>query len=55
VSCKGLLSTGPAEASGATTIRYGIVASMIAAVISAAVTVVGAKLTTTFNEVLAPN
>ena len=37
--------------SGATAIEYGLIASLIAVVIIAAVTTVGTKLTTTFNEV----
>ena len=37
--------------SAATAIEYGLIASLIAVVIIAAVTTVGTKLTTTFNEV----
>ena len=37
--------------SGATAIEYGLIASLIAVVIIAAVTAVGTNLTTTFNEV----
>jgi pilus assembly protein Flp/PilA len=37
--------------SGATAIEYGLIASLIAVVIIAAVTTVGTKLGTTFNEV----
>jgi pilus assembly protein Flp/PilA len=37
--------------SGATAIEYGLIASLIAVVIIAAVTTVGNKLTTTFTEV----
>ena len=37
--------------SGATAIEYGLIASMIALVIISGVTVVGTKLTNTFNEV----
>jgi pilus assembly protein Flp/PilA len=36
---------------GATAIEYGLIASLIAVVIIAAVTSVGTKLTKTFNEV----
>lgn len=36
---------------GATAIEYGLIASLIAVVIIGAVSVVGSKLTTTFNEV----
>ena len=39
------------DQSGATAIEYGLIASLIAVVIIAAVTSVGTKLTTTFNEV----
>ena len=37
--------------SGATAIEYGLIASLIAVVIIAAVTTVGSKLTNTFTEV----
>ena len=37
--------------SGATAIEYGLIASLIAVVIIAAVTTVGTKLTNTFTEV----
>ena len=37
--------------SGATAIEYGLIASLIAVVIIAAITTVGTKLTNTFNEV----
>lgn len=37
--------------SGATAIEYGLIASLIAVVIITAVSAVGSKLTTTFNEV----
>jgi pilus assembly protein Flp/PilA len=37
--------------SGATAIEYGLIASLIAVVIIAAVSTVGSKLTNTFNEV----
>ena len=37
--------------SGATAIEYGLIASLIAVVIIAAVTTVGTKLTNTFSEV----
>jgi pilus assembly protein Flp/PilA len=37
--------------SGATAIEYGLIASLIAVAIIAAVTTVGTKLGTTFNEV----
>jgi pilus assembly protein Flp/PilA len=40
-----------ADESGATAIEYGLIASLIAVVIIAAVTSVGTKLTKTFNEV----
>jgi pilus assembly protein Flp/PilA len=40
-----------ANESGATAIEYGLIASLIAVVIIAAVTTVGTKLTNTFNEV----
>ena len=40
-----------ADQSGATAIEYGLIASLIAVVIIAAVTSVGTKLTKTFNEV----
>lgn len=40
-----------ADESGATAIEYGLIASLIAVVIIAAVTSVGGKLKTTFNEV----
>ncbi|HLJ70168.1 MAG TPA: Flp family type IVb pilin [Roseiarcus sp.] len=36
---------------GATAIEYGLIASLIAVVIIGAVSVVGTKLTATFNEV----
>jgi pilus assembly protein Flp/PilA len=39
------------DESGATAIEYGLIASLIAVVIIAAVTSVGSKLTTTFTEV----
>ncbi|HLH49006.1 MAG TPA: Flp family type IVb pilin [Roseiarcus sp.] len=39
------------EESGATAIEYGLIASLIALVIIGAITVVGTKLQTTFNEV----
>jgi pilus assembly protein Flp/PilA len=39
------------DESGATAIEYGLIASLIAVVIIAAVTTVGNKLTTTFTEV----
>ena len=39
------------DQSGATAIEYGLIASLIAVVIIAAVTTVGSKLTNTFNEV----
>lgn len=39
------------EDTGATAIEYGLIASLIAVVIIGAVSVVGSKLTTTFNEV----
>jgi pilus assembly protein Flp/PilA len=39
------------DESGATAIEYGLIASLIALVIIASVTVVGAKLTNTFTEV----
>jgi len=40
-----------ADQSGATAIEYGLIASLIAVVIIVAVTSVGGKLKTTFNEV----
>ena len=40
-----------ANESGATAIEYGLIASLIAVVIITAVSAVGSKLTTTFNEV----
>jgi pilus assembly protein Flp/PilA len=39
------------EDTGATTIEYGLIASLIAVVIIGAVTLVGSNLTNTFNEV----
>jgi pilus assembly protein Flp/PilA len=36
---------------GATAIEYGLIASLIAVVIIGAISVVGTKLTATFNEV----
>jgi pilus assembly protein Flp/PilA len=39
------------DESGATAIEYGLIASLIAVVIIASVTIVGTKLSTTFNEV----
>ena len=39
------------DASGATAIEYGLIASLIAVVIIAAVTTVGTNLKTTFTEV----
>ena len=39
------------DESGATAIEYGLIASLIAVVIIAAVTTVGTKLTNTFSEV----
>jgi pilus assembly protein Flp/PilA len=39
------------DESGATAIEYGLIASLIAVVIIAAVTTVGSKLTNTFTEV----
>ena len=45
------LKTFIREESGATAIEYGLIASLIALVIIGAITVVGSKLTTTFNEV----
>jgi pilus assembly protein Flp/PilA len=39
------------DESGATAIEYGLIASLIAVVIIAAVTTVGNKLNTTFTEV----
>jgi pilus assembly protein Flp/PilA len=39
------------DESGATAIEYGLIASLIALVIIASVTVVGTKLTNTFTEV----
>jgi len=40
-----------ANESGATAIEYGLIASLIAVAIIAAITTVGTKLQTTFNEV----
>ena len=40
-----------ANESGATAIEYGLIASLIAVTIITAITVVGTKLQTTFNEV----
>jgi len=39
------------DESGATAIEYGLIASLIAVVIIATVTVLGSNLSTTFNEV----
>jgi pilus assembly protein Flp/PilA len=39
------------DASGATAIEYGLIASLIALVIIASVTAVGTKMTGTFNKV----
>lgn len=41
------------DESGATAIEYGLIASLIAVAIIAAVTTLGTKLTTTFGEVSA--
>ena len=46
-----LLARFACDNSGATAIEYGLIASLIAVAIIAAVTTVGTKLTTTFNEV----
>jgi pilus assembly protein Flp/PilA len=46
-----LLAKFVCDNSGATAIEYGLIASLIAVAIIAAVTTVGSKLTTTFTEV----
>jgi pilus assembly protein Flp/PilA len=46
-----LLARFACDNSGATAIEYGLIASLIAVAIIAAVTTVGTKLTTTFSEV----
>jgi pilus assembly protein Flp/PilA len=46
-----LLKKFASDNSGATAIEYGLIASLIAVVIIAAVTTVGTKLSNTFNEV----
>jgi pilus assembly protein Flp/PilA len=46
-----LLARFACDNSGATAIEYGLIASLIAVAIIAAVTTVGTKLTNTFNEV----
>jgi pilus assembly protein Flp/PilA len=48
-----LLKKFASDDSGATAIEYGLIASLIAVVIIAAVTSVGSHLTTTFSEVAA--
>lgn len=40
-----------ANESGATAIEYGLIASLIAVAIIASITLIGSKLTNTFNEV----
>jgi pilus assembly protein Flp/PilA len=46
-----LLTKFASDNSGATAIEYGLIASLIAVVIIAAVSTVGNKLSVTFNEV----
>jgi len=46
-----LLARFACDNSGATAIEYGLIASLIAVAIIAAVTTVGTKLTNTFTEV----
>ena len=46
-----ILKSFARDDSGATAIEYGLIASLIAVVIIAAVTTVGTKLTNTFTEV----
>ncbi len=48
-----LLKRFAADQSGATAIEYGLIASLIAVAIIAAVELVGTNLTTTFNTVAA--
>ena len=48
-----LLKRFAADQSGATAIEYGLIASLIAVAIIAAVSLVGTNLTTTFNTVAA--
>jgi pilus assembly protein Flp/PilA len=48
---RSLFKKFPRDTSGATAIEYGLIASLIAVVIIAAVTTVGTKLTNTFKEV----
>jgi len=47
----GILSRFVRDESGATAIEYGLIAALIAVVIIGAVTLVGTKLSTTFNTV----
>jgi pilus assembly protein Flp/PilA len=49
----GILSRFVRDESGATAIEYGLIAALIAVVIIGAVTLVGTKLSTTFNTVSA--
>ncbi len=48
-----LIKRFAADQSGATAIEYGLIASLIAVAIIAAVELVGTNLTTTFNTVAA--
>jgi pilus assembly protein Flp/PilA len=48
---KNLFQRFAADESGATAIEYGLIASLIAVAIIAALTTMGGKLTSTFNSV----